>query len=309
MRYNGEYNLNLIVFGIAVVVILIGAFIASQQKSKKLSLYDARLSGADVPGHAEQQNKSYLYSVEKKIKQAGIKMPLYVYFGIAVVTGIIVYAIAYFLIDSPEIAALCALAGLAAPSRIVEYLREKRVREMESQFVKALRRMASTFRAGGNVFKAVSDVAQNDAMPDAIRQEMGIILNDYDFGDTFSDGFLRLYERTGIEDAKSVALAIEIGTKSGSNMAEAFEKYIAAIHDRQAMVAEGKATLSGTRTQVTIMCIVPFAFSAFLKISDPTYFDAAYNWLGGLGKYIIIMLYGVVVFGFFSLRKMCDIKL
>ena len=40
MRYNGEYNLNLIVFGIAVVVILIGAFIASQQKSKKLSLYD-----------------------------------------------------------------------------------------------------------------------------------------------------------------------------------------------------------------------------------------------------------------------------
>ena len=74
MRYNGEYNLNLIVFGIVVVVILIGAFIASQQKSKKLSLYDARLSGADVPGHVEQQNKSYLYSVEKKIKQAGIKM-------------------------------------------------------------------------------------------------------------------------------------------------------------------------------------------------------------------------------------------
>ena len=92
-------------------------------------------------------------------------------------------------------------------------------------------------------------------------------------------------------------------------MAETFEHYIAAIHDRQAMVAEGRATLSGTKTQVTIMCIVPFAFSAFLKISDPTYFDAAYNWLGGLGKYLIIMLYGIVVFGFFALRKMCDIKL
>ena len=93
------------------------------------------------------------------------------------------------------------------------------------------------------------------------------------------------------------------------NMAEAFDNYIAAIHDRQAMVAEGRATLAGTKAQVTIMCIVPFVFSAFLKVSDPTYFDAAYNWLGGFGRYIIIMLYGIVVAGFFMLRKMCDIRI
>lgn len=307
MIYNGEYDLNLIIFGIAAEVMLIGAYIASRQKSNKLTLFrsERRVS----PDAEIKVEDGYFEKIRKKIKQAGISMPLYVYFGIAVVTGIIVYAITYFLIDSAGIAAVCALAGLLVPSRVVEFLREKRVREMEGHFTKALRQMASSFRAGGNIYRAVSDVEENEAMSDAIRDEMRSILKDYGFGYTFSDGFLHMYERTGIEDAKSVALAIDIGTRSGSNMAEAFENYIAAIHDRQAMIAEGKATLSGTKTQVTIMCFVPFVFSAFLKVSDPTYFDAAYNWLGGLGKYLIIMLYGIVVFGFFALHKMCDIKL
>lgn len=310
MRYNGEYNLNLIVFGLAAVVILIGAFIAGQLKPRKLSLYDM-VPRKDRKGALEnpEENKTYFRKVEEKIKQAGSTMPLYVYFGTAVVTGIIVYAVTYFLIDSVEVAFLCALVGLATPSRILEYIRVKRVHEMENQFTKALRRMSSTFRSGGNVYRAVNDVAKSDTMPEAIRYEMGIVVSDYESGDSFATGFMRLYERTGIEDAKSVALGIEIGTKTGANMAEAFEKYISAIHDRQTMVAEGRATLAGTKTQVTIMCIVPFAFSAFLKISDPTYFDAAYNWLGGFGRYLIIMLYGVVVFGFVTLRRMCDIKL
>ncbi len=310
MRYNGEYNLNLIVFGIATFVILIGIFIASQQKSKKIPLIDLQEGRRVRRYDAEpEEDGGYLKKVRMKIKQAGIQMPLYVYFGSAVVTAIIVYTIVYFLIDSVEIALLCALVGFVVPSRIVEYLREKRIQEMENQFTKALRRMSSTFRSGGNVYRAVNDVAASDAMPDAIRQEMAIIIGDYESGDTFAQGFQRLYERTGIEDAKSVALGIEIGTRSGSDMAEALDNYIAAIHDRQAMVAEGRATLAGTKTQVTIMCFVPFIFSAFLKVSDPTYFDAAYNWLGGFGRYIIVMLYGVVVVGFFMLRKMCDIKL
>ena len=307
MIYNGEYNLNLIIFGAMADVILIGAYFASRQKANKLSLHrpDGRLAKAGM-GKAED---GYLESVRKKIRRAGINMPLYIYFGIAAVTAVIVYAVVYFLIDSVWIAAVCALAGLVVPSRVVEFLREKREREMEIQFTKALRQMASTLRAGGNIYRAISDVEKNEALSDAIREEMGDIKTDYGFGLSFSEGFLNMYNRTGIEDAKSVALAIDIGTRSGSDMAETFEHYIAAIHDRQAMVAEGRATLSGTKTQVTIMCIVPFAFSAFLKISDPTYFDAAYNWLGGLGKYLIIMLYGIVVFGFFALRKMCDIKL
>ena len=310
MRYNGEYNLNLIVFGIVAVVILLGAFIAARQKERKIALVDLQERAPRRRyDKAEEKNEGYLRKVKKKIKQAGIQMPLYVYFGSAVVTGIIVYAVVYFLIDSAGIAAMCALVGYAVPSRIVEILRERRVREMENQFTKALRRMSSTFRSGGNVYRAVTDVAESDAMPDAIRQEMGLILADYEAGDSFAEGFLRLYERTGIEDAKSVALGIEIGTRSGANMAEAFDNYIAAIHDRQAMVAEGRATLAGTKAQVTIMCIVPFVFSAFLKVSDPTYFDAAYNWLGGFGRYIIIMLYGIVVAGFFMLRKMCDIRI
>ena len=148
MRYNGEYNLNLIVFGIVTVVILLGAFIAARQKAGKIALVDLQERAPRRRyDKAEEKNEGYLRKVKKKIKQAGIQMPLYVYFGSAVVTGIIVYAVVYFLIDSAGIAAMCALVGYAVPSRIVEILRERRVREMENQFTKAHRRKSSPFRS------------------------------------------------------------------------------------------------------------------------------------------------------------------
>ena len=94
MRYNGEYNLNLIVFGIVTVVILLGAFIAARQKAGKIALVDLQERAPRRRyDKAEEKNEGYLRKVKKKIKQAGIQMPLYVYFGSAVVTGIIVYAV------------------------------------------------------------------------------------------------------------------------------------------------------------------------------------------------------------------------
>ena len=75
------------------------------------------------------------------------------------------------------------------------------------------------------------------------------------------------------------------------------------------MVADARATLSSTRSSVTIMSAMPFVFSGFLKLTQPDYFDAAYAWQGGLGRYLILLLYVIDVVGFIYLRHRCNIRL
>lgn len=301
----------LIAIGVFTVFILLAALVLRATKKEKYD-FDERLSN-NVSASAyvrEDEKKSFLADLEMKLKQSRVGISVPVYIAICVVTACLIFFVVEFLMDSIIISALTAILGAVfIPRAIIDTLADKKKSEFDAAFAKSLRRLSGSMRSGSSLEQAVEDVAGSDSMPDVIREEYAVLYGSYQYDGNMVKAFHGMYKSTGDEDVKGVAMSIAVANETGADLAEVFDSYASAIMSRKEMEEEGRTMLADTKMETTIICIVPFAFGAILKFLSPEYFDPIFNWAGGMGKYIVVMLYGIVVFAFFYLRKKCDIKL
>lgn len=269
-----------------------------------------RRNGTDYGILDEGAEKVSLFAKKEKVLlQSGTGITLPVYYLMIAVTGLVLYLLTEFLLDSKAAAALVACASLFVPGYVIRQMKAKRKAEFDDIYVKALKRMASSLRTGSTLLQAVEDVVHAHSLPRAIREEMAAVLLDFEYNVTFEDAFLKMYERTGSEDVKSTALSIQISTRYGAKLYEALEGYATAILKRKEMEAESRAKLASVSATVTVVSLVPFLFGFLVRYSDPTYFDGLYTFGGGLGRWLILILYGIDVFGYFLLKSKCNIRI
>lgn len=314
--FSSEYLMRFVVLGSMAIIVLVAAsfVLYDSRRFGSISLEEIlrlRKSGRDeVINDKEAEIKdSYYQKVKQKIKQSGVKISVTTYFLIAAVAAVVIFSGVLFLVDSLEAAVVAAFAGLLVPSYILGILRERRMRAMATMFSRVLKRMIASLQSNSTLLQAIDDVIDSEAIPKMMREEMAIVRLDFNYGDSLDKAFRNMYQRTGLEEIKSVALAVEIAQEQGSDLSEAFSSYVSAIQEREEGMADARATLAGTKTSVNLMSAMPFIFALFLKFSQPDYFDTVYAWGGGLGRYFILSMYLLVVFGFIYLHKKCDVKL
>ena len=313
---NKEYLMRFVVLGsMAIIVLVTAAMIlfdnekyGSISLEERLRLRKGRREDLIVEKEEKEDNSVY-YKIKKKIQQSGMRISVTTYFLIAAVSAVVIFSAVMFLVDALPAAVVASLAGILVPSYLLDAFRERRMKEMSSMFSRVLKRMIASLQSNATLLQAVDDVIDSDSIPTMMREEMAIVRLDFDYGDSLDKAFTNMYLRTGLEEVKSVALAVEIAQEQGSDLSEAFSSYVTAIQEREEGIADARATLAGTKTSVNLMSVMPFIFATFLKFSQPDYFDVVYKWGGGLGRYFILGLYLMVVFGFFYLHKKCDVKL
>lgn len=257
----------------------------------------------------EEDEESYLQKLNKRLKKADVGITVPIYFGIILVSAAIIFIVMNYLTENVVVSLIACLPSVVVPPYVMDFLVKRKMKKFDTMFVKALKRMSGSLRAKETLEEAMRGVVESEMMPEEIRKEFEIALSDYSFDGDMTKAFMGIYKRTGNDDVKGVALGVAIAEKFGSNVGEVFENYTAAIIDRKEMEAEGDAILSGTKMNTNIICAIPFIFSGVMKLSQPEYFDSAYQWMDGLGTYIIVALYAVVIAGWLFLLKKCDIKL
>ena len=289
---------------------LFGMFITRAVKPKKVDLYDRLKSNSEGEFSLKKSDDdSYISKLQKQLHMANVGVTVPVYFMIMVVTAAIIFVITNFLVSSYGIAAIAACSAAFVPKFVVKYLVDRRSDEFDMMFVKALKRLAASIRAGESLEQAIQDIIDAESLPDVLKDEFRTCLSDYTFTGDIAKAFMGIYDRTGNKDVMGVAVGISISNKLGSDLAKIFDSYSSAIMNRKEMEAEGKASLMSTRMDTLIISVVPFAFGAAMKFMQPDYFDYAFNWLDGLGRYIIVGFYGIVVYGVIYLMGKCNIKL
>lgn len=305
--------IGILTLGTMTVVILLGALIASMRKPKKVTLEERifrRKTAADLDKIDAEDELKWLDKLQIELAQSGIGLSVPVYFMVGLVSGMCVYFVVVYLVGT-IIAALIAagIVGVILPRQILLLLIDRKKREFDLLFSKALKRMSATMRTGGTLLQAVQGVVEAESMPKSIREEMALVLMDYDYGDNFVVAFNHMYDRTGLIDVKNIAVAIEIGFKRGSKLYEVFDNYVKTIMERKEIEADGRATLSDLKTSSNFLVVIPFAFAAVVKYAQPTYFDSFFAYAGGLGRYIFIAIFCFVIYGFTYMRKKCDIRI
>lgn len=285
-----------------------GLMIAKLMSVRKISVRE-RLQQRNISSAVlkTEEKETYLQKLEKSLAQSktGITIPIYV--AIILVAAVVIYIVCYFLTTSVVASLLAASAALFVPRYIIDVLAKRNRDKFDQMFVKALKRMAGSIQAEESLQQAVRDVAESESMSPVIREEFSQVLADFTYDGNMVGAFMKMYERTKSKDVKSVATSIGISQRYNTNLGDVFQSCADTIMERQEMNAEGKAMLANTRMNTLIVSAVPFVFGIAMKVIQPDYFDYAYNWLNGLGKYIIVALYVVDIVGLLYLLKKCDI--
>ena len=309
-RKEGMELLELIVFGYMALILLVAVLIITMRRPGKIAL-EERLQRRTSSGRIEAVGEEELNFYEKlqlDLKQSGVNISVSVYFLIGMVAAVTVFFLVNYLLEDLLAGIMAALAiGIFVPRKVVSILRERKMQEFDAAFSKALKRMSASMRAGETLLQAIQNVVDTLSMPKAIREEMAIVIVDYDYGDTIDVAFRRMADRTGVSDVQSVAISIEIGMRKGSKLFEVFDNYVEAIMDRKESEAEARATLASTRSSINILATIPFIFTAAMKFMNPSYFDVAYAFAGGMGKYIFFAIFGFVLFGYAQLTHKCNV--
>jgi tight adherence protein B len=165
---------------------------------------------------------------------------------------------------------LALTVGLALPVFVLVHMRSRRAGAIARQLPDGIDLMVRSLRAGHPLNSAFQVIARE--MPDPLGSEMGIVADAITYGDDLTDAVTAFAERAGIEDARYLAVAINIQAGTGGNLAHVLEALAQVIRDRFAMLRKIRALSAEGRLTAIIVSIVPIVIFASLNAISPTYY-------------------------------------
>jgi len=162
------------------------------------------------------------------------------------------------------------LVGVGLPVMVMVQIRSRRARDLSRQLPDGIDLMVRSLRAGHPLNTAFQVIARE--MPDPLGSEMGVIADGITYGDDLTDAVLAFAERVGVEDARYLAVAINIQAGTGGNLARVLEALAQVIRNRFAMMRKIKALSAEGRLTAIIVSAVPFVIFFALNLLSPTYY-------------------------------------
>jgi tight adherence protein B len=162
------------------------------------------------------------------------------------------------------------ILAIGLPVAALAYRRGRRADAIARQLPDSIDLMVRSLRAGHPLNAAFQVIARE--MPDPIGSEMGIVADAITYGDNLTDAVLDFADRAGVEDARYLAVAINIQAGTGGNLARVLESLSQVIRNRFAMMRKIKAlSAEGRITALVVSAVPPIIFVA-LNLLSPTYY-------------------------------------
>jgi tight adherence protein B len=165
---------------------------------------------------------------------------------------------------------LALVIGVAAPIMILVHIRSRRAARIARQLPDGIDLMVRSLRAGHPLNSAFQVIARE--MPDPLGSEMGIVADAITYGDDLTDAMTAFADRVGFEDARYLAVAINIQAGTGGNLAHVLESLANVIRERFAMQRKIKSLSAEGRLTAIIVSIIPLAIFVSLNLLSPTYY-------------------------------------
>lgn len=242
----------LVTFCVMLVVLLCGICIVIRARSKHTLSKSFNGEDSDFIDAITSSNK-------KRLEQKPWTISYKTYKAIATSCAIAFALVAYLAFDNLLIILLGAVIGTLIPEIIIVFQDNSRKSKFDERFARSLRQMASSLKAGRSIQQAVDDVCSSDFIHESVRSEFVQLSSDLRLGVPISDAFDRFAQRVHCEDAKDVAVAINMQLKVGGREAQAIESIAKSISNRINVKRETKSMFAGANMTVLVMDFMPFA--------------------------------------------------
>ncbi len=148
---------------------------------------------------------------------------------------------------------------------------KKRISLFEEQLPDALDMMVRSLRVGHPMNAAIGIVAQE--MADPLGTEFGLIADETTYGMTITDALDRMALRVPVADLRFVAIAINIQSTSGGNLAEILAGLSAVIRARFKLFRKVRAITAEARWSGWFLSVFPVIALLMVQVVQPDYYD------------------------------------
>jgi tight adherence protein B len=186
-----------------------------------------------------------------------------------------------------------AVLAYRIPRIVVEGMWERRIARFEDQLLDGLTFMSNGLKSGLSLLQSMDMVREE--LPDPIRQEFALLLNEQRLGVPLEEALVHLEQRVGTEDVQIVVTSINILRQSGGNLAETFDTVAATIRDRKKVQGRIASLTAQGVAQGVIITAMPFVLGLILWVMDPVMISRLWTtWLGWifLGVMLLLQLIG-----------------
>jgi tight adherence protein B len=197
----------------------------------------------------------------------------------------------------------CAIGG-ALPLMVLNWKAARNRKKIQDQFPVALDVFVRGLRAGHPIAAALDLLTVE--MPDPIGSQFGLVVDEVTYGAELRDALQSMADRWDLDDMRMFVVSLSVQTETGGNLAEILENLSKIIRERQSMMLKVRALSSEGRMTALILTVLPIFTFVMLFLLNPSFFlDVADDpwFIPGFGCLIVLYL-----IGFFSIRKMVDLK-
>ena len=141
----------------------------------------------------------------------------------------------------------------------------------EEQLPDAVDLIVRSLRIGHPISSAINIVASE--MPDPLGTEFGIIADESAYGMPVTESLDRLAERIEVSDLRFLAVAVNIQTQSGGNLAEILDGLSQVIRARFKLFRKVNAITAEARWSGWFLSLFPVVALFGVQIVEPAYYD------------------------------------
>jgi tight adherence protein B len=201
-------------------------------------------------------------------------------------------------------AAFAGALGAALPLMLLNFKATRTRKMMQEQFPVALDVFVRGLRAGHPIAAALDLLTVE--MPDPIGTQFGLVVDEVTYGAELRDALQSMAERWDLDDMRMFVVSLSVQNETGGNLAEILENLTKVIRERQSMYLKVRALSSEGRMTAVMLTVLPLLTFVLLFALSPRFFlDVANDPWFVPGFVILIALY---LTGFFTIRKMVDLK-
>ena len=249
------------------------------------------------------RQQGLLDSVEAKLDQADLKLrPAEAVFFVTAGTAVLTLGA---LAVDPYLALLVPVLGVLVPIAALNAAVAKRRRAFTSQLPDTLQMLASSLRAGYSLPQAFAAVASEADEP--MARELGRVVVEQQLGRPLDRALDDAAGRMGSADFDWAVLAIKIQREVGGNLAELLTTVSETMVSRERLRREVKTLTAEGRMSTTFLLALPFVVGAVMFVRNPGYLNVLVE--NNVGRALGVASLGLLVAGYFWMRKIVDIQL
>jgi tight adherence protein B len=240
--------------------------------------------------------RSHSPPITIRIQQAGLSWSKRTFYLISLVTGLVIFAITWFL--APWWAAVAfGLAGLLGlPRWIVNRLRKRRIKKFVDEFANAIDVIVRGVKSGLPLNDCIRIIANESAEP--VKSEFRTITEAQSLGVTLPDAIVKLHDRVPVPETSFFGIVVAIQQRAGGNLSEALGNLSRVLRERKKMKGKIGAMSMEAKASAWIIGSLPIVVMVLVFLTSPAYIMMLFTEPLGrviLGFSAVWMLIGVLV--------------